>query len=185
MVFVKLPDYISFDWDKGNQQKNWNKHKITAEEAEEPFFTDDYIILEDESHSSDHENRYILIGTNEQKNILFIVFTLRAEKYGLFLRETQTKRRCYFMKKRLNLPKFKNEDEERDFWDKIDITEYFEPKDVKRIIFPNLKRTNKPISIRLPEPLIQEAKNKAQKLRVPYQKLMREVLQHGIRAIKT
>jgi predicted DNA binding CopG/RHH family protein len=88
------------------------------------------------------------------------------------------------MKKPLNLPTFKNEDEERDFWDKIDITEYFEPKDVKRFIFPNLKRTTKPISLRLPEPLIEEAKAKAEKLDVPYQKLMREVLQHGIRAIK-
>jgi predicted DNA binding CopG/RHH family protein len=88
------------------------------------------------------------------------------------------------MKKSLNLPKFKDEDAERDFWDKIDITEYFEPVDGKRIVFPNLKRTNKPISIRLPEPLIAEAKEKAHKLDVPYQKLMREVLQQGIRAIK-
>lgn len=88
------------------------------------------------------------------------------------------------MKKPLHLPKFKNEDEERDFWDKIDITEYFEPADFKRVIFPNLKRTTKPVSLRLPEPLIEEAKAKAEKLDVPYQKLMREVLQHGIRAIK-
>jgi hypothetical protein len=35
------------------------------------------------------------------------------------------------MKKPLNLPKFNNEDEERDFWDKIDISEYFEPSDFK------------------------------------------------------
>ena len=89
------------------------------------------------------------------------------------------------MKKPLVLPKFKDEDEERDFWDKIDITEYFEAEDAKRVIFPNLKRTNRAISIRLPEPLIEEAKAKAEKLDVPYQKLMREVLQHGIRAIKT
>ncbi len=88
------------------------------------------------------------------------------------------------MKKPLHLPTFNNEDEERDFWDKIDITKYFEPEDVKRFIFPNLKRTTKPISLRLPEPLIAEAKAKAEKLDVPYQKLMREVLQHGIRAIK-
>jgi len=30
------------------------------------------------------------------------------------------------MKKPLILPEFNNEDEERDFWDKIDISEYFE-----------------------------------------------------------
>jgi predicted DNA binding CopG/RHH family protein len=88
------------------------------------------------------------------------------------------------MKKPLVLPEFKDEDEERDFWDKIDLSEYIEPADLKRVVFPNLKRTNKTISIRLPEPLIEEAKAKAEKLDVPYQKLMREVLQHGIRAIK-
>lgn len=88
------------------------------------------------------------------------------------------------MKKPLILPKFKDEDEERDFWDKIDITEYFEPSDFKQVVFPNLKRTNRLVSIRLPEQLIDEAKTKAQKLDVPYQKLMREVLQQGIHAIK-
>ncbi len=88
------------------------------------------------------------------------------------------------MKKPIVLPEFKDEDIERDFWDTIDLSEYFEPSDLKRVIFPNLKRTNRAISIRLPEPLIEEAKAKAEKLDVPYQKLMREVLQQGIRAIK-
>jgi hypothetical protein len=45
------------------------------------------------------------------------------------------------------LPEFKNEDEERDFWDKIDLSEYIEPSDLKRVVFPNLRRTNKQISI--------------------------------------
>jgi predicted DNA binding CopG/RHH family protein len=88
------------------------------------------------------------------------------------------------MKKPLVLPEFKDEDTERDFWDTIDLSEYFEPSDLKCVIFPNLKRTNRAISIRLPEPLIEEAKAKAEKLDVPYQKLMREVLKQGIRAIK-
>ena len=30
------------------------------------------------------------------------------------------------MLKKLILPKFKNEDDERDFWSKIDLSEYFE-----------------------------------------------------------
>ena len=46
------------------------------------------------------------------------------------------------MKKPLKLPKFKNEDEERDFWSKIDLTDYFEPKDFKHASFPNLKMSN-------------------------------------------
>ncbi len=184
MVIVKLPAVLSFEWDKGNEEKNWIKHKVTAEEAEEPFFTEDYIVLEDEQHSSDEEKRYILLGKTSRKTCYLLSLPYAVKRYGLSLLEEQIKRRCYFMKKSLNLPKFKDEDAERDFWDKIDITEYFEPKDAKRFVFPNLKRTNKAISIRLPEPLIEEAKEKAHKLDVPYQKLMREVLQHGIRAIK-
>ena len=55
-------------------------------------------------------------------------------------------------------PKFRNEDEEREFWDKIDLSEYFEPSDFKRVVFPNLKPTNRLISIRLPDDLIDEVK---------------------------
>ena len=65
------------------------------------------------------------------------------------------------MKKPLVLPKFKNEEEEVKFWDKIDLTEYFEPSDFKRVVFPNLKRTKRLISIRLPEELISKVKEKA------------------------
>ena len=51
------------------------------------------------------------------------------------------------MKKPLILPEFNNEDEERDFWDKIDISEYFEPSDFKQVVFPNLKPTKRLIVI--------------------------------------
>ena len=64
------------------------------------------------------------------------------------------------MKKPLVLPKFKNEADEAEFWDKIDLTEYFEPSDFKRVAFPNLKRTKRLISIRLPEELIGKVKKK-------------------------
>lgn len=46
-----------------------------------------------------------------------------------------------FMKKKLVLPKFKNEDEEREFWDKIDLSDYLEPSDFVPVSFPNLKLT--------------------------------------------
>lgn len=55
------------------------------------------------------------------------------------------------MKKSLKIPKFKNEDEERDFWAKIDLSDYFEPSDFVRASFPNLKPTARAISIRIPE----------------------------------
>lgn len=89
------------------------------------------------------------------------------------------------MKKPLSVPKFKNEEEEFEFWSNLDLSEYFEPSDFKQVVFPNLKRTKrKMISMRLPLPLIEEAKAKANKLDVPYQRLMEEVLRQGITSLK-
>ncbi len=86
------------------------------------------------------------------------------------------------MKKPLNLPDFKNEDEERDFWDKIDLSDYFEPSDFKKVSFPNLKPTKRPISLRVEESLVEKAKQKAAKLHIPYQTLMRQILHEGLAA---
>lgn len=80
------------------------------------------------------------------------------------------------MKKKLVLPKFKNEDEERDFWAKLDLSEYYEPEDLEPVSFPNLKPTSRPISIRLPVYLINRIKEKANKIAVPYQSLMKQWL---------
>ena len=58
------------------------------------------------------------------------------------------------MKKQLKLPKFKTEDDERNFWAKIDLADYFESKDFQAVSFPNLKPSSRAISLRLPEPMI-------------------------------
>jgi uncharacterized DUF497 family protein len=78
MVIVKLPSVLSFEWDKGNEQKNWIKHKVTGEEAEEAFVYDKRLILEDTKHS-EIETRFILFGKTEKGRMLFIVYTLRNE----------------------------------------------------------------------------------------------------------
>lgn len=85
------------------------------------------------------------------------------------------------MKKKLAVPKFKNELEEADFWANLDLSKYFEPSDFKRgLIFPNLKKTKRLISIRFPEELIGKVKEKASKLDVPYQSLIRQYVQQGV-----
>lgn len=84
------------------------------------------------------------------------------------------------MKKPLKLPKFKNEDEEREFWSKIDLSEYYDPRDLERVSFPNLKPTTKPISIRLPEYLINRLKERANEADVPYQALIKEYIRKGL-----
>ncbi|OGL77392.1 hypothetical protein A3J43_03755 [Candidatus Uhrbacteria bacterium RIFCSPHIGHO2_12_FULL_54_23] len=85
------------------------------------------------------------------------------------------------MKKKLKLPKFKNEDEEREFWARIDLSEYFEPSDFVRVSFPNLKPTTRSISIRIPEYLIIRVKERANALDIPYQSLMKQYIARGVR----
>lgn len=84
------------------------------------------------------------------------------------------------MKKKLKLPKFKNENEEREFWSNLDLSEYYEPSDMVPISFPNLKPTTRPISIRLPNYMINRLKEKANAIDVPYQALIKQYIQKGL-----
>lgn len=89
------------------------------------------------------------------------------------------------MKKKLVVPKFKNEAEEAKFWASLDLTEYFDQSDFKRgVVFPSLKRSKKLISIRLPEQLLVEVKHKAGELSVPYQNLIQQYIHKGLQANK-
>lgn len=85
------------------------------------------------------------------------------------------------MKKEIILPKFKNEDEERDFWAKIDLSDYIEPQDLEEVSFPNLKPTTRPISIRLPEYLLIRVKEQANELDIPYQSLIKQDIDRGVK----
>ena len=84
------------------------------------------------------------------------------------------------MKKKLILPSFKNEDEEREFWANIDLSEYFEPSDFEKVSFPNLKPTTRSISIRVPEYLLNRVKEKANEINTPYQSLIKEYIKEGV-----
>lgn len=84
------------------------------------------------------------------------------------------------MKKQLKIPKFKSKDDERNFWNKLDLSEYYEPKDFERISFPNLKPTSHPISIRIPEYLFYRIKEKANELDIPYQSLIKQYIKKGL-----
>lgn len=85
------------------------------------------------------------------------------------------------MKKKLVLPKFKNEDEEAEFWYKLDLTEYFEPGDFVPVRFPNLKPTTTPISIRLPNHMIDALKMRANRLSIPYQALIKQAIDEKLK----
>jgi len=48
------------------------------------------------------------------------------------------------------IPTFKDENEEREFWENNETLDYFDESKVKMVRFSNLKKTTKNISIRLP-----------------------------------
>ncbi len=83
-----------------------------------------------------------------------------------------------FIKKKL--PKFKNEDEEREFWATHDTTKYFDWSKAKNVTFPNLKPSVKTISLRLPKSMLEELKLLANKRDVPYQSLLKVFLAEKI-----
>lgn len=86
------------------------------------------------------------------------------------------------MKKFKTIPKFKNEDEEDEFWSTHDSTEYINwSKAVVNPSFPNLKLSTKSITIRVPESLLNSLKMLANKKDVPYQSLVKIFLDEKIR----
>jgi predicted DNA binding CopG/RHH family protein len=79
-----------------------------------------------------------------------------------------------------SIPKFKNEAEEQDFWSKHDSSEYLNWKSAERVLFPNLKPSTKSISLRLPESLLDALRQMANERDVPYQSLIKMILQERI-----
>ena len=75
--------------------------------------------------------------------------------------------------KRMRIPKFESEDEERNFWAAHDSTDYVNWEGAHRLLFENLKPSTKTISLRLPEVLLQELKLLANRRDVPYQSLLK------------
>ena len=79
-----------------------------------------------------------------------------------------------------SIPKFKNEAEEQDFWSEHDSPEYLNWKNAERVLFPNLKPSTKSISLRLPESLLDALRQMANERDVPYQSLIKMILQERI-----
>lgn len=77
------------------------------------------------------------------------------------------------MKQLKRIPKFRNENQEREFWATHDSTDYIDWSKAERVIFPNLRSSTKSISLRLPEYLLDRLKELANARDVPYQSLMK------------
>jgi predicted DNA binding CopG/RHH family protein len=106
---------------------------------------------------------------------------------ALFQLDQLTKKKKHCMskkKKKLIIPAFKTEDEERDFWGKVDLSDYFDKSDMEPVMFPNLKPTSASISLRIPQYLLMRIKQRANALNIPYQSLMKEYIARGVSSTK-
>ncbi|MGI5826372.1 MAG: BrnA antitoxin family protein [Patescibacteria group bacterium] len=84
------------------------------------------------------------------------------------------------MKKLKQIPKFKNEEEEREFWLNHDSSDYIDWSKAEKVNFPNLKPSTQSISLRLPKNLLEDIKVLANKKDVPYQSLMKIYLSERV-----
>jgi uncharacterized DUF497 family protein len=75
---VDLTLIEGFEWDEGNACKN-DKHGVTASEAEQVFFNQPLLMLEDVRHSQ-AEARFHALGVTHTGRKLHITFTLRGTR---------------------------------------------------------------------------------------------------------
>ncbi|HEY1360825.1 MAG TPA: BrnA antitoxin family protein [Xanthobacteraceae bacterium] len=80
------------------------------------------------------------------------------------------------------IPTFRDEAEERRFWETHDSSAYIDWSKAKRARFPNLKPTTASISLRLPVSLLERIKAAANKRDMPYQSLIKAWLAEKIDA---
>ncbi|MBT8479779.1 MAG: BrnA antitoxin family protein [Gemmatimonadetes bacterium] len=72
-----------------------------------------------------------------------------------------------------NMPKFRSEDAERDFWAEHNVVDFFDWEKSVLGSFPALKPSTQTISLRLPKALLEELKTLANERDVPYQSLLK------------
>ena len=71
-----LSKCIGFEWDEHNAGKNWYKHRVNPQEAEQIFFNKPLCLEEDEGHSKS-ELRLYALGQTDEGRFLFVAFTVR------------------------------------------------------------------------------------------------------------
>lgn len=170
-----------FEWDDDNSEKNWLLHEVSDGECEEVFFNQPLLVAADARHSQ-HESRHFVLGRTDADRWLFVAFTIRRNRIRVIsARDMNQRERAGNMPKQSReIPRFTNEDEEREFWASHDSTDYVDWDEASAAVFPQLKPTTKSISLRLPLPMLNELRLLANKRDVPYQSLIKMFLHDRI-----
>jgi uncharacterized DUF497 family protein len=93
---IDFEKITGFDWDDGNSQKNWEKHRVSTGECEEVFFNLPLLLREDPGHSQ-REPRFYILGHSKAGRLLFIAFTIRRDKIRIIsTRDMSRKERAFY-----------------------------------------------------------------------------------------
>jgi|SRR3989304_6394094 len=88
---MKLPVPLSFDWDKGNIDKNWKKHRVYFREVEEVFQNKPLKIFPAKKHSV-VEKRFQALGITNRHRNLSVIFIIRNQKIRIISARDQNKK---------------------------------------------------------------------------------------------
>jgi len=93
-----LSQVTGFMWDSGNERKSLDKHSVSKLEAEEVFFNEPLLLLQDHKHSQ-KELRFHALGKTDTTRLLHITFTIRNDKVRVIsARDMHKKERTYYEK---------------------------------------------------------------------------------------
>jgi predicted DNA binding CopG/RHH family protein len=84
------------------------------------------------------------------------------------------------MKKLKKIPILRTEDEVDKFWSTHDSTEYIDWTKARQAVFPNLKMSTRPITMRITRSLYQNLKQLANKKDIHYQSLIKVYLEDKV-----
>lgn len=86
---MDLPE--EFEWDEGNNNKNWLKHRVTIKECEEVFLNTPLVVFQDIKHSS-REIRFVALGKTKMHRQLHIAFIIRKQNIRVISARDQNKK---------------------------------------------------------------------------------------------
>ena len=86
-----MEDCTGFQWDSGNSEKNWKRHKVSQSECEQVFFNLPLVVSLDWEHSGE-EVRFYALGLTDAARPLFVVYTLRGELIRVISARDMTQR---------------------------------------------------------------------------------------------
>jgi len=91
-------NFLGFQWDRGNIDKNLIKHNVENWECEQVFFNKPIFVLEDPRHSLS-EKRWVAFGKTDADRLLVVVFTKRGNLLRVISTRDMNKKEKQFYEK--------------------------------------------------------------------------------------